>query len=62
MEQFFSTIIIFLIAYIPAIILFIVGYSIRSTKPKTTKILYILAVIYVIIGLGICGTLLMSLT
>jgi hypothetical protein len=34
----------------------IIGTNIRDRKPETAKILYILAAVYVIIGLGICGT------
>lgn len=42
----------------PAIILFIIGRAIYKRKPKTSKILYIIATVYAIIGLGVCGTLL----
>ena len=58
--MFFGIIIALIITNSPAIIMFIIGYSIRKTKPKASKILYIIATIYTIIGLGICGTLLIS--
>lgn len=42
----------------PPIILTIIGFSIKSNKPKAAKILFILASVYLLIGLGICFTLL----
>ncbi|GAA3566710.1 hypothetical protein GCM10022395_16280 [Snuella lapsa] len=57
----FVTLIALIITHIPAIIMFIVGWSIREKRPKATKILYILATVYTIIGLGICGTILISI-
>jgi len=40
----------------PPIFLTIVGLSIRKHSPKTAKVLYILATVYLIAGLGICGS------
>lgn len=39
------------------VILTIIGLFIRKTKPNTAKTLFIIAVVYIIVGLGICGTL-----
>ncbi|AXP80672.1 hypothetical protein CJ739_1584 [Mariniflexile rhizosphaerae] len=61
MELVLVTIIALIISHIPAIIMFIVGKNISLRKPKTSKILYILATTYTIIGLGICGTILTNL-
>jgi len=61
MDLILPTIIVLIITHIPAIIMFLVGKSISDRKPKATKILYILAATYTIIGLGICGTILISL-
>jgi hypothetical protein len=61
MEMVFAIIVALIISNIPAIILILIGYGIRQNKPKTAKILFIIATAYIIIGLGICGTLLISL-
>jgi hypothetical protein len=45
----------------PAIILIVIGLSIRKTKPVTAKRLYIAAVIYLIIAGGLCAMLMHSL-
>lgn len=60
MELVLLTITALIISHIPAIIMFIIGRSIRFSNPKTSKILYILATVYTVIDLGICGTLLIS--
>lgn len=39
----------------PAVIMTIIGFLLRKTKPKASKILFIISVIYTIISLGICG-------
>ncbi len=41
----------------PAILLTIIGFAIFKKHKKAAKILFILAVVYVIISLGICGAL-----
>ena len=49
---------IMFIMFGPPVILTIIGFSIRKTYPQTAKFLYILAVVYAIAGLGICGNML----
>ena len=41
----------------PPILLTIIGLSINKNQPKAAKVLYILASVYLLIGLGICGSL-----
>ncbi len=41
----------------PPILLTIIGLSINKNQPKSAKVLYILASVYLLIGLGICGSL-----
>ncbi len=43
----------------PAILLTIVGFAILKKNKKAAKVLFILAAIYVIISLGICGSMMM---
>jgi len=38
------------------IILSIIGLILRKKKPKTAKVLFIISVVYVLIGLSICGS------
>lgn len=40
----------------PPLILGLIGRSYRRSNPKTAKIFYIIAVVYLVIGLGICGS------
>lgn len=40
----------------PAILLTIIGFAIKSKNKKVAKVLFILATIYVIVSLGICGS------
>lgn len=61
MEMVFAIIVALIISNIPALILILIGYGIRQNKPKASKILFIIATAYIIIGLGICGTLLFGL-
>ena len=49
---------IMFIMFGPPVILTIIGFSIRKTYPQSAKLLYILAVVYAIAGLGICGSML----
>ena len=49
-------VLIFLIMAGPPIVLSIVGFSIRKSYPDAAKVLYILAGLYLIIGLGLCGS------
>ncbi len=43
----------------PAILLTIVGFAILKRNKKAAKVLFILAAVYVIISLGICGSMMM---
>ncbi len=53
-------ILIILLILSPAIILSIIGGALYyNGKRKTPKILFIIATVYVIISLGICGTMMM---
>ncbi|WP_395076901.1 hypothetical protein [Flavobacterium sp.] len=52
-------VILILIMVGPPIVLSIIGFAVRSNSPKTAKILFILAALYLLIGLGICGGLIM---
>lgn len=42
------------------LILFIAGMFNRKTNPKTAKILFIIAAVYLLVSSGICGSLLMQ--
>ena len=50
-------IIIVLIMLGPAILLAIIGFALLKKNKKAAKILFILATLYLIISLGICGVL-----
>lgn len=53
-------IIIILILLSPAIILTIIGAILmKNHRPKSGKVLFIIAGAYIIIGLGICGSMMM---
>ena len=41
----------------PAILLAIIGFAVYKKNKKAAKVLFILATVYVIISLGICGAL-----
>ncbi|NJM78726.1 MAG: hypothetical protein HC854_02210 [Flavobacterium sp.] len=43
----------------PPIILTVLGLAIRKNNPTAAKVLYILAVVYLLVGLGICGSMMM---
>jgi heme O synthase-like polyprenyltransferase len=43
----------------PAMLLAIIGFAVKNHNKKTAKILFILAVIYVIVSLGICGSMML---
>ena len=45
----------YLILHLPAFILLAIGLGIRKKKPKTAKILLIIAGVYFLVGAGICG-------
>jgi hypothetical protein len=46
---------LFIMFAIP-VILFIIGLALRNKNKKASKTLLIIAAIYVLIGLGICGS------
>ncbi|MEP3210908.1 MAG: hypothetical protein ABJN95_17100 [Maribacter sp.] len=48
-------IVVILLLLSPAIVLCIIGLVLRKKKPKTSKTLFIIAGVYLLIGLGICG-------
>ena len=51
--------ILFLIMFGPAILLLVIGFILRSKqKKKAGKILFILAGVYMLVSLGVCGALL----
>jgi hypothetical protein len=52
-------ILIYLVLHSPAIIMVIIGFVKRRTKPLVARKLFILAAIYFLIGFGIC-TMLMT--
>tara|TARA_R110002049_G_scaffold292252_3_gene476678 strand:- start:38558 stop:38761 length:204 start_codon:yes stop_codon:yes gene_type:complete len=39
----------------PAILLAIIGFAVKKSNKKAAKVLFILAVVYVLISLGLCG-------
>jgi len=41
----------------PPVLLTIIGFSIKKHQPKSAKVFFILATVYLIAGLGICGSL-----
>ena len=49
-------VIIVLVMFGPPILLTITGFSIRKNHPTAAKVLFILATVYLIAGLGICGS------
>ena len=44
----------------PAILLAIVGFALFKKHRKAAKVFFILAIVYLIVSLGICGTLMMG--
>ena len=50
-------IILVVIMFGPAILLTIIGFAILKKHKKAAKVLFILAAVYLIISLGICGAL-----
>ena len=40
----------------PAILLAIIGFAVLKKNKKAAKVLFILAAVYVIVSLGICGS------
>ncbi|SFW64855.1 hypothetical protein SAMN02927921_02982 [Sinomicrobium oceani] len=58
----FTGVVVFLFSLMlgPPIILFIIGLAMFQKYRKAAKILFILGGVYLLIGLGICGSLLAS--
>ncbi len=48
-------ILILVIMFGPPLLLFIIGLAVKKQNPNAAKVLYIIAVLYLIVGLGICG-------
>ena len=48
---------IFLIMFGPAVLFVIIGLMVRKKNKKSAKVFYILAGIYLVISLGVCGAL-----
>lgn len=42
----------------PPILMAIIGFAIKKNSPNGAKVCFIIGALYLIIGLGICGTLL----
>jgi hypothetical protein len=47
---------IVLIMFGPPLLLTIIGFLVRKNYPTAAKVLFILATVYLIAGLGICGS------
>ncbi|TGV00546.1 hypothetical protein [Flavivirga rizhaonensis] len=47
---------LFFLAFGVPIILFIIGLALRNKNKKASKALLIIATVYALIGLGICGS------
>lgn len=45
----------------PAIILALVGFALRKSNKKVAKVFYILAAVYLIVSLGVCGSMIMGI-
>lgn len=50
-------ILIVAIMFGPAILLAIIGFAVLKKNKKAAKVLFILAAVYLIVSLGICGVL-----
>ena len=53
-------ILIVAIMFGPAVVLTIIGFALLKKKRKAAKVLFILAAVYCIISLGICGAMIMG--
>jgi hypothetical protein len=49
-------VLIIAIMFGPAILLSIIGFAILRKHKKAAKVLFILAAVYVIVSLGVCGS------
>ena len=50
----------YLAMHLPAFILLAIAYAIRDSKPKASKVLNIIAVVYFVVGAGVCGSMLVG--
>ena len=48
-------IVVTLIMVGPPVVLTLIGVAVRKKNPTTAKVFYILAALYLLIGLGLCG-------
>lgn len=48
--------IVLLVLFLPPILLICEGFFERKAKPNKAKIWFVLAVVYLIIGFGVCGS------
>ena len=55
LNSIFILIIVIMIG--PPIILTLIGFGVKKNNPNAAKVLFILAAIYLLVGLGICGSL-----
>ena len=55
----FLFVIVIAIMFCPPILFGLIGYSFRNKNKRTAKIFYIIAIVYLLIGLGICGSMLL---
>ena len=53
-------VLILAIMFGPAIILAIIGFAVLKKNKKAAKVLFILAAVYLIISLGICGSMMIG--
>jgi hypothetical protein len=50
-------ILIIAIMFGPPIVLALIGFGVKKNNPNAAKVLFILPAIYLLVGLGICGSL-----
>ncbi|MCK6606787.1 hypothetical protein B0I03_106106 [Flavobacterium aquaticum] len=50
-------ILIIIIMIGPPILLTLIGFGVKKSNPNAAKVLFILAAVYLLVGLGICGSL-----
>ncbi len=53
-------VLIIAIMFGPAVLLVIIGFAVIKKHKKAAKVLFILAAVYLIISLGICGALIVG--
>ena len=55
LNSIFILIIVIMIG--PPIVLTLIGFGVKKNNPRAAKVLFILAAVYLLVGLGICGSL-----